>query len=71
MPIAKDRDYKGTLIRECERPRGMHSGRWLIQTYHEATGLPWSDELCPHYPTLAAAKAAVEAGEEEDAKSHQ
>lgn len=53
-----DRMYKGQMIRECCWAEGEHAGKWIVQTYHH-TGLPWSDEECPHYWTLADAKAAI------------
>lgn len=53
-----DRTYKGQLIRDCERVKGEHSGRWIVQTYH-STGLPFSDELCPHFSTLAQARDSI------------
>ena len=54
-----DRKYKGQMIRECDYARGEHNGRWIIQTYHGPTGNPWSDENCPHYHTLAEARASI------------
>ena len=51
--------YRGQLITRCERAPGEHRGRWAVQTYHK-TGMPWSDEECPHYPTLAAAREAID-----------
>jgi len=51
--------YSGRIIRGCADAAGDHSGRWIIQTYHEPTGNPWSDELCPHYPSLRAAKETI------------
>ncbi len=58
--------YMGQDIYECERIKGEHAGRWTIQTYHH-TGNPYADELCPHYRTLAEAKAAIrEAHEAEE-----
>jgi hypothetical protein len=49
----------------CERAAGEHLGRWIIQTYHAPTGMPYADEWCPHYMTRAAARnaARVEARE--------
>lgn len=52
--------YMGHHIYKCERVKGAHSGSWIVQTYHH-TGMPLADEECPHYPTLAAAKAAIKA----------
>jgi hypothetical protein len=56
--------YRGRVIRDCV-DAGDHSGRWIIQTYHQPTGNPWSDELCPHYPSLRAAKESILADMEE------
>ena len=55
----KSRTYKGLLIRECAWVTGEHPGRWIVQIYHE-TGIPYSDELCPHYRSLAQAKAVID-----------
>jgi len=49
---------KLTDIYQCERAEGQHRGRWIIQTYHP-TGMPYADELCPHYPSREAAREAV------------
>ena len=59
--------YRGRVIRGCADAAGDHSGRWIIQTYHQPTGNPWSDELCPHYPSLRAAKESILADMEEGA----
>jgi hypothetical protein len=59
--------YRGRVIRGCADAAGDHSGRWIIQTYHEPTGNPWSDGLCPHYPSLRAAKESILADMEEGA----
>ena len=59
MALAKDRKYKGQLIRECERVEGEHSGRWIIQTYQLLTGMAWDDETCPHFNTLHEAKTYI------------
>jgi hypothetical protein len=54
--------YRGRVIRDCCHLRvdaaGAHSGRWIIQPYHQ-TGHPWADELCPHYTSLRAAKESI------------
>jgi len=42
----------------CERAAGEHLGRWIVQAYHK-TGMPYADELCPHYMTRAAARNAA------------
>lgn len=49
------RTYKHYAIYECERAKGEHNGRWIVQTYHK-TGLPYADELCPHFATLVLAR---------------
>ena len=51
--------YRGRVIRDCVDAEGGHSGRWLVQTYHYPTGNPWTDELCPHYTSLRAAKESI------------
>jgi len=60
--LAKDRLYHGKIIRACvsaEQGAYSHRGRWIVQAHHE-TGNLLSDELCPHYQTLAQAKAAID-----------
>ena len=59
MMQTKARTYKGYAIRECERVPGEHAGRWIVQTYH-ASGVPWSDELCPHFTTLPEALTCID-----------
>ena len=54
----RDRFYRGELIRECEQAPGEHKGRWIIQRYHSS--YTYADELCPHYPTLAVTRAAID-----------
>lgn len=51
----KMKTYKGHSIYECERVKGEHAGKWIIQDYHH-TGIPYADELCPHFHSLKAAK---------------
>ena len=48
--------YRGQRIVRCNWEEGRHRGEWYIQTYHSPTGMPWSDEECPHYATLAQAR---------------
>jgi hypothetical protein len=51
--------YRGQTIVECERAPGEHpQGRWVWITYHP-TGLPFADELNPHFGTLAEAKRRI------------
>ena len=61
------RTYRGQTIYPCEsaeqRPGNpSHGGRWAIQSYHVTrfAPLPYADELCPHYRTLAAAREAID-----------
>ena len=54
------RKYNGYIIRDCAWAGDPHRGKYLVQTYHES-GSPWSDEQCPHYATLADAKADIRA----------
>jgi len=51
--------YKGFHIYECERIKGEHAGRWVVQTFHEATGIAWSDDQCPHFQTLKDAREGI------------
>lgn len=64
MTKTKTREY----VRQCERIPGEHKGKWIVQTYHRATGLPMSDDCCPHYATKREAQAHVgwDVREEED-----
>ena len=59
MTQATTRHYKGYAIRECERVKGEHAGRWVVQTHH-ASGVPFSDELCPHFKTRADALTCID-----------
>ena len=52
--------YRGQIIIPCERAAGEHGGRWVLVAYHRPTGMPWSDQHCPHYSTLEAARNAVD-----------
>lgn len=54
-----DRKYKGQIIRDCAWADGEHNGKYVVQTYHAGTGMPWSDEECPHYWSLAQAREAI------------
>ena len=58
MTQGKPHRHLGETIYPCERVRGEHQGRWIVQGYHK-TGAPYADELCPHYTTLADAKEAI------------
>ena len=57
------RTYRGQTIYPCERAPGEHAGRWTIQSYHH-TGMSYVDDLCPHYPTMAAARQAIDESKE-------
>ena len=59
--------YRGRVIRDCVGDHNTPCGGWIIQPYHEPTGNPWSDGLCPHYPSLRAAKESILADMEEGA----
>lgn len=52
----KSYTYKGESIIECERVKGEHPGNWIVPARHRPTGLPYSDELCPHFHTLQDAR---------------
>ncbi len=61
MTVYKDRKYKLRLIRPCTEANWKdHNGRWIVQSYHYHTGIPWSDEASPHYLTLRDAKVAID-----------
>ena len=36
-----------------------HRGKWIIQSYHRPTGMPFSDETCSHYSTQQVARDAL------------
>ena len=55
----KTHTYRGQTIYPCERAPGEHRGRWIVQAFHTHTGMPWGDEECPHYASLAAAREAI------------
>lgn len=57
--------YKGRPIYECERVKGEHRGRWIVQTYHYS-GMRYADELCPHFGTLADAREYITEEDERD-----
>ena len=56
--------YWGHRIIRCNWEKGRHRGEWYVQTYHSPTGMAWSDEECPHYDTIAEAKAYITRREE-------
>ena len=49
--------YKGEVIRECERAKGEHRGKWIVVGREH--GMNLFDELCPHYGSIRAAKDAI------------
>jgi hypothetical protein len=51
--------YHGFTIYPCEWAKGEHNGRWFVQQYHRPTGIPWADENCPHFHTLAEARERI------------
>lgn len=57
---SKTHTYRGHTIYPCEYAAGEHAGRWTILTYHARTGMPYADELNPHFQTLADAKARID-----------
>lgn len=59
--ILKSRTYKGYTIYPCEsaeRSAYSHNGRWIVQTYHK-TRMRDADAYCPHFASLADAKAYI------------
>ena len=56
--------YWGHPIYACKAAAGAgaHRGRWIVQSYHKLTGLPWADQECPHFTTLAAPGREIRAG---------
>ena len=54
----KDRFYRGELIQACfASDWRTHGGRWVVRS--EWNGMPRFEDQCPHYPTLAVARAAI------------
>jgi len=53
--------YQGKEIFRCEQLGvGQCDGKgWHVQTFHDLTGVPWSEKECPKFPTFAAAKAII------------
>ena len=60
-PYTKVHRYRGELIRPCAYADGEHKGRWYVVSYHSPTGMRWEDSVCPHYQTLAEARAGIDA----------
>lgn len=58
----KDRQYRGELIRGCQCERAQRGLRWIVQTYHEPTGIPWACSECSHYYTLTLAREMIDLG---------
>ena len=59
--MARTHKYQGRVISPVEYADKRAQGyRWYVQTYHSPTGMPWDSQLCPHYYTLAQAKAAID-----------
>ena len=56
---SKTHTYKGHTIYPCERAQGEHAGRWIVQSHHK-TGMPYADELCAHFWTLATAREYID-----------
>ena len=54
--------YKRYLITQCESvEQGSHTphkGKWIVQPYY-SIDLPWADEECVHFPSLAAAREFI------------
>lgn len=61
--MAKSYKYRGECIRPCESaergPATAHRGNWIVQSYHSSTGMPYADQLCPHYISLAQAREVI------------
>ncbi len=59
-----DHTYRDIAIRPCNSaqrgPATGHAGRWILQSYHRPTGMPWADEFCQHAITLAEARARID-----------
>jgi len=52
--------YKGVQIERCVFVPGQHSGSWVVRSVHAASGMLYSDELCPHFGTLRSAKEFID-----------
>ena len=55
----KTHRYMGHNIYPCERVKGEHRGKWIVQRYHKPSGMPFTDELCPHFASLAELRAWI------------
>ena len=60
MATHTTKTYKGIVIESCEWAKSEHPRRWVIRSYHAATGMIYADELCAHFWSLAAAKASID-----------
>ena len=65
MTATKTHTYRGQTIYPCESAdqragNPSHGGRWIIPSYHAASGTPYADELCAHYVTLAEAMRSID-----------
>jgi hypothetical protein len=54
--------YHGEIIEHCERAPGEHRGRWIVRHIDRERRLVSGDEISAHYPTLAAAREAINDG---------
>ena len=51
-------NYRSAYVTKCCYARGEHTGKWIVQTYHQS-GNPWSDDQCRHYTSRKYANEAV------------
>ena len=57
--MPQDRYYRGKLIRPCGDVAHKSFGSWLVQ-WGRMSGAEIEDGMCPHFRTLAEAKAGVD-----------
>ena len=46
------------LVSECQHAGDPHGGKWRVHVY-DPTGMMWSDECSPHFPTKKEALAHI------------
>ncbi len=55
----KHHTYKGSTIYRCDCNWTNPPMRWFVQTYHSPTGMPWEEQICPHFANLKDARKAI------------
>jgi hypothetical protein len=53
-------------IERCDSHDHANRGKWIITRVHTPTGIPLSDELCPHFHSREQAREALRADKQRD-----